>query len=530
MIRVLRSFLALVVVMALTVPSVLGAQDEDLQQLQRLRRATLEELADVGRQLDDVTARSRDADWVIVRAGDGSYVQVDLKRVDELVPWVQMALQDRGAAPALLRKLEQYIPLASLALLLPDSEVPPQVKPYLDDLQLLVAGDLESIDSDRIRGAIRGIFGARKARMAQDYADLTMELEEQRQTLEILLQFLDADIEARGGPVSPAPTLEPTWEPSLPPTEIEELPSPSPASTPLPSPDAAPSPDARPSPEPEVSPEPTPGMEGDGIEYDALKGLTNCGDGDPDCAAATPVACSEADMWCADTAIGPSLSPSLAPSPPLSLDPATFGDGGRAAIVCEGWLEHALEPPYTKFTPEQIGACFEECETWMSWHASFGDELPSRCTEPEPDEASTSAPSPEAVSAIDAVVDAFSLWDGCWATPWGQLRLAETSPSVTGTLTWTDQGGVVREARLSFEPLVAGYPDRLIGGIFDGPPTETITCASTSQGTSHWASARMDYHTDRGFHASFLPCLDDENFDFIQLDGAWESTLDRCDM
>ena len=119
MIRILRSLLALLVMVALTVPIVLGAQDEDLNKHQRLRRATLEELADVGRQLDDLTARSRDADWVIVRAGDGSYVQVDLKHVDELVPWVQMALQDRGAAPALLKKLEQYIPYASLALLLP---------------------------------------------------------------------------------------------------------------------------------------------------------------------------------------------------------------------------------------------------------------------------------------------------------------------------------------------------------------------------------------------------------------------------
>ena len=335
MIRTLGSLLALLVIMALTVPIVLGAQDDDLQ---RLRRATLEELADVGRQLDDVAARSRDDDWVIVRAGDGSYVQVDLKRVDELVPWVQMALKDRDAAPALLKKLEQYIPFASLALLLPDSEVSPQVKPYLDDLQLLVAGDLESIESDKIRAAIRGVFKGQGARMAQHYAALTVELEEQRQALEIVLQFLDADIEARGSPGSPAPSLEPTWEPSLTP-----------------------------------------------IEYDALKGLTNCGEGDAECAEATPVACSEADMWCDDTAIGFSPSPSVAPSPLPSLDPAPSGDGGRASMVCEGWRQAALEPPYTKFTPEQIGACFDECETWMSWHASFGDALPAGCAEIDAD-------------------------------------------------------------------------------------------------------------------------------------------------
>jgi hypothetical protein len=98
-IRTLRFLLALLVMMALTAPIVLAAQDGELQQLQRLRRATLEELADVARQLDDLTTRSGDADWVIVRAGDGSYVQFDLKRVDELVPWVQMARKDRGAAP-----------------------------------------------------------------------------------------------------------------------------------------------------------------------------------------------------------------------------------------------------------------------------------------------------------------------------------------------------------------------------------------------------------------------------------------------
>lgn len=253
MIRTLGSLLALLVIMALTVPIVLGAQDDDLQ---RLRRATLEELADVGRQLDDVAARSRDDDWVIVRAGDGSYVQVDLKRVDELVPWVQMALKDRDAAPALLKKLEQYIPFASLALLLPDSEVSPQVKPYLDDLQLLVAGDLESIESDKIRAAIRGVFKGQGARMAQHYAALTVELEEQRQALEIVLQFLDADIEARGGSVSPPPSPEPTWEPSLPPTEIEELPWPSPASTPVPSPTPNPPPTPSRPPSPRSRPSP----------------------------------------------------------------------------------------------------------------------------------------------------------------------------------------------------------------------------------------------------------------------------------
>lgn len=126
-------------------------------------------------------------------------------------------------------------------------------------------------------------------------------------------------------------------------------------------------------------------MESEGIEYDALKGLTNCGEGDADCAEATPVACSEADMWCDDTAIGTSPSPSHAPSPTPSLDPATSDDGGRAAIVCEGWREAALEPPYTRSTPEQIGACFDECETWMSWLASFGDALPGHCAEIDQD-------------------------------------------------------------------------------------------------------------------------------------------------
>lgn len=510
--RVSTIIVAVCLGLALAVPT-LAQDDDELARLLKLRRAALDEFTDVSLRLAQVELRQGSPDWLVLKADDGSLVEIGPTRLRKLVPWVQMALADQGAAPVLLETLSRHYPEAVLAAVL----APDEMKPYLAQLRHLFAGDLEALDPDiisKVLGTVLADPGLRaKLDVDANYAALDAELDEQRQALEVLLQVLDAEVEARGGTVppepspqpsldpceadgenavdilcsawgneaTPVPEAEPTWEPSLPPTEIEELPTPTPAPT------------AAPTPEPEPSPEPTPGMESEGIEYDALEGLTHCESDDPDCVEASPATCSEADMWCDDSA----------PEPP------------------------AAEPPADEPTPEEIAACFDDEEGWTSWRATFGDVLPSWCSSSEP--VSSPEPSPEpAADAFNELADALSLWDGCWATPWGRLRLDESGSRVSGTLTWTDQTGVARDARLELEPLVEGYSDRLIGGLFDAPPTDGITCASTSGGTDHWASARLDYRTDRSFHASFLPCLDDELYGRVQLDGTWESTLDEC--
>lgn len=382
--------------LALAVPA-LAQDDDDLARLLKLRRATVEELTDVSLQLAQVELRQGSPDWVIFKVDDGSHVQIGPDRMKELIPWVKMALADQGTAPVLLEALYRRYPEAALAAKLPGLAALGELKPYLAQLGHLVAGQIEALDSAMIFDVLRSLLADEtlrtKLQIDVHYAALDAELKEQRQALEVLLRIIDADIEASAGALplepspqpsldpcavdgenavdilcsdwgdeaTPAPEADPTWEPSLPPTEIEELPTPTTAST------------AAPTPEPEPSPEATPGMESEGIEYDALEGLTHCDADDPDCAEATPAPCSEADMWCDDPAAKLAASP--APSP----EPRAAGHQGNTGIVCNDWMSAALEAPYTTLSPAQIGACFHDCEEWMSWHASFGDVLPSWC-------------------------------------------------------------------------------------------------------------------------------------------------------
>lgn len=460
--RVLATLLALCVGLVLAVPAQVEAQDDELERLLQLRQATLEELTDVSLRAAEVELRQGSPDWIAVRTDDGSVVQVGMDRIDELVPWVRMALADRDAAPALWAALGRHVPKAALAAYAPSFLVLEEWAPYVEGLRSLRDGRLEDVDADTIRELFRLAFANEAVRAKLDvdanYRALGDELEEQREALHVVLQVLDADIEARGGTVPAGPIA--TSAPSLPPTEIEELPTPTPEpSTILP-------PSSPPSPGPRLTPEPTPGQESEGVQYDALEGLTECDTADPDCVRATPGPCGEADMWCQD----PDAGGTAAPLP---------ADGADA-----------------------VGA--------------------DSTTAPEP--APTTEPDP-----AEELVDAFSLWDGCWATPWGRLRLDEdTGGHVSGTLVWFDADGE-RRARLELDPLIGDYPDRLVGTLLDGPPTQAVACGTASDGTLQWARGRIDYTmSGRTFAGSFIPCDDYDGFGSLPLTGTWEATLEEC--
>jgi hypothetical protein len=217
MTAVVRAIVAALVAVLVAVPVVAQPADDDIARLQEVRRATQEIAVDIGRQLDEIQVRKVDPDWVALDAGDGTYVQVDLKRVDELVPWVQMALADLDAAPAMLRAIARHQPelaraadaaaaggfLGLAGTLLAEDE--------LEAYRKLQAGDIEGIDSDAIRTLIRDLFAGagEQQRKADNYAALEADLREQQRALMAIVEVLDAELEALEAPPSEPPTSGP---------------------------------------------------------------------------------------------------------------------------------------------------------------------------------------------------------------------------------------------------------------------------------------------------------------------------------
>ncbi len=254
MIRVLGALLATILGIVLAVPVVAQPADDDTARLLDLRRATQEELAEIGRQLDEIQVRKAKEDWVIVRAEDGEYVQVNLQQIDKLVPWVQMALADQDAAPVLLRALSRHKP--DLVKAAETAELVSGLSPYLsvaseyfagaelDAYRKLKAGDIESVDSNVIRAFIRDFFAkaSERQRKADRYAAFEAQLSEQQETLQLLLAVLDAELEAREAASSDEPS------------ECAEADMWCDDST-----------------------------DDGSIEHDAFKGLTHCDDGDETC-------------------------------------------------------------------------------------------------------------------------------------------------------------------------------------------------------------------------------------------------------
>lgn len=215
--RLLCSLLAASLALALMLPassqpasSQAAGEPGAADGLAELQRSTQQALADVEAELGQVAQRRSDPGWTVVQAGDGAYVQVDLDRVDELVPWVQLALAEQDAGPALLAAVDRYFPLAALAAL----------ATTIPEYELLRAGDIEAIDSDRIRSLIRGHFASagEQQRKAQRYAALEAELRAQREALEAILELTTAALAEESAPVP-----EPTADASPAPDELDDL-------------------------------------------------------------------------------------------------------------------------------------------------------------------------------------------------------------------------------------------------------------------------------------------------------------------
>jgi hypothetical protein len=137
----------------------------------------------------------------------------------------------------------------------------------------------------------------------------------------------------------------------------------------------------------------------------------------------------------------------------------------------------------------------------------------------------------DALGRTAGTAEARSLWDGCWDTPWGQLRLVEdVGGHVAGTLEWVDADGDKRQAWLGLDPLIGDYPDRLTGTLLGGPPTDGIVCPTEVSRSTEWASGRIDYSgmSGRVFDGSFIPCGDSGQFAPVPFGGTWASTLDEC--
>lgn len=206
----IRAIVAALVVVLFAIPVIAQPADDDLVRLQEVRRATQEVAVEIGQQLDEIQVRKADPDWVALDAGDGTFVQVDLKRIDELVPWVQMALSDLDAAPAMLRAIARHQPelaraadaaaaggfLGLAGTLLAEDE--------LEAYRKLQAGDIEGVDSDVIRTLIRDLFAGagEQQRRADTYAALEADLRERQRALGMIVQALDAELEAREAPPS----------------------------------------------------------------------------------------------------------------------------------------------------------------------------------------------------------------------------------------------------------------------------------------------------------------------------------------
>ena len=480
------------------------ADDEWVDSLVMARDRLDADISLLDGELASIDERTSSDDWYVTsdpREGhEGEFLEIDLRGIDEYEPLARLvARQPSPLAVRLLATLSLTDPRAWTAVSL------------LVDMDAVRAGASPVEVSAQVPASRRQSADERQRR----YAGWRAKVQTERDGLAELRDEIQRELDALGRTedATPEPDEDDIVLPSVPPTEIEALPSP----TPMPSleaqasPELTPLPQLTPTPEPpdEPSSEPTPGMEPEGIEHDALVGLPHCDDDDPDCIPASPEPVSD------------------------------------STIVCPGAFADALEAPYTSLSVSEISACFDDCQAWISWHGSMGDVLPEWCTGADPE--STPEPSeppatPESTPLVETppspepsagpVVEVRSLWDGCWATPWGQLRLDEVDGGrVSGILEWVDAGGDQRRARMELEPLIGEYTDRLKGTLFDGPPTQAIVCPTAAGDTVQWASGRIDYDAmapGKVFGGSFTPCGDYDAYDAALYSGTWEATLEEC--
>ncbi len=258
-----------------------------------------------------------------------------------------------------LRTLDRYVPLAVVfsqhpgILRLELSEVLWQADPAAWGAVMAIGktGDLEGKTVDEVIAMVRRANQQSADDKRAVYTDWKQKVQAERDGLAELRDEIQRELDAIANAAGASASPEASLEPS-----------------PLPS--LAPSPDVTPEPSLEPSPEPCATSGENAID------VLSC-DWD-----ATP-------------------EPTLMPEP--------LGDPG---IDCAGEFADALEAPYTSLSVAQIGACFDDCQDWISWHGSFGDTLPGWCSEPED--------SP------------LAMWEGQWPTNRGVLTLTAEAGRLIG--------------------------------------------------------------------------------------------------
>lgn len=262
-----------------------AVDDEYLGLLLETRRHLNEAIDEVLAERDAISGRIESDDWLVFPTSAG-VVEIDLKDLDGYIPLAQQLLAgDPELKATVLGSLKEASPEAWEALTLLDFV------------------GIENVPATAISAWMRSQFGQTAEDKRRAYEARFISLNDEFRSLVALERDISRELarlrdEAAASPaVSAAPSAGPSAQPSI-------------------------EPSAEPTPGPEQSPCPESDMWCDGstvdagIEYDALKGLTQCDDGDEACDRSTPEPDWEASLPPTEEEVLPSSQPS--------------GDGGVA--------------------------------------------------------------------------------------------------------------------------------------------------------------------------------------------------------
>ena len=301
--------------LTLAVGAVTETADDDWVGTLLVARDELDKgLAQIDEELAAIPARIASDDFLVFPTESGQVVQVDLRVLEDYVPIAQVIAGHPEIKPILLDALRKA-----------DPELWKMVKPLDDWIGIENLPPADVVDQIRKTFAQdvkhkRDVYADHQAKLVNEHA----ELKKLRDDIQAELDAIAAAAGASPSPeasLDPSPESSPAAEPSSEPTataspeaatEPSAEPSATPSSAPSPCPEGdmwcqeeEPGPSSEPSEAPSAEPaEATPGSEVDGVEYDAIKGLTACAEDDPACGTISALmACSGNELGCFTPAI-----------------------------------------------------------------------------------------------------------------------------------------------------------------------------------------------------------------------------------
>ncbi len=283
MMRALRGLLATLLAMCLTAGGIASAVDDEfLGLLLETRRHVNEAIDEVLAERDAIGARIESDDWLVFPTSSG-VVEVDLNDLDGYIPLAQQLLAgDPELKATVMGTLKQASPEAWEALTLLDFV------------------GIESIPPTAISAWMRAQFGQTAGDKRRAYEDRFTKLNDEFRTLVALEREVSRELAKLRDEAAASPSPS-AW--------------PSAGSSAVPSAEPSVEPSVEPTPRPEQSLCPESDMwcddsTGDaGIEYDALKGLTRCDEGDVACDGPAPEPDWEVSLPPTEEEVLPSLQP-----------------------------------------------------------------------------------------------------------------------------------------------------------------------------------------------------------------------------